>query len=233
MYRLGLDFLNNTRKRFLQVAIDGPAGAGKSTVARQVAEKLGFYYLDTGAMYRVVAYKVLRSGVSLDDEKAVTEISKKTKIIFNHDDNATVFCDGEDVTSQIRSTEVSRAVSVVASYAGVRDHLLELQRLEAAQGDVVMDGRDIGTYVLPEAQVKIYLTASTAERAKRRTLENRKKRIDISYEEVLADIVRRDQLDSERKHAPLKPAEDAIILDTTGLSIEEVVAKIVKIIRED
>ncbi|NLI91740.1 MAG: (d)CMP kinase [Peptococcaceae bacterium] len=218
-------------KRFHQIAIDGPAGAGKSTVARKVAQSLGYCYLDTGAMYRVIAYKALEAGIPLDDERAVTGLVKNTEIYFKHGDSESVFCDGKDVTNHIRSKEVSRAVSIVASYQGVREQLVHLQRQEAAKGNVVMDGRDIGTHVLPEAEVKIYLTASEEERAKRRYLENIKSGKASSLEEVLRDIQKRDRLDSEREHDPLKPAADAFILDTTGLPAEEVVRKIVNIVR--
>lgn len=212
------------------IAIDGPAGAGKSTVARLVAERLGICYLDTGAMYRVIAYKALSKGISLQDEDEVTNIAKNVKIGFEH--NKTVYCDGQNITDEIRSTEVSRAVSVVAAYQGVRQSLVKIQRQEALKCSLVMDGRDIGTYVLPEAEVKIFLTASAEERAKRRHLENLEAGKASSLAEVCQDIKNRDRLDSEREHSPLKPAEDAIILDTTGLTIEEVIEEILKIVRE-
>jgi cytidylate kinase len=219
-------------KKNLHIAIDGPAGAGKSTVAREVAKKLGICYLDTGAMYRVVAYKVLASGILLGDEEKVSSIAKTTKIRFGYGGKQSVYCDEIDVTDQIRSPEVSRAVSVVASYQGVRESMVRLQREEATKGSLVMDGRDIGTYVLPEADVKIYLTALAEERAQRRHLENIEAGKESNFEQVLLDIEARDRLDSEREHAPLRPAENAIILDTTGLSIGEVTRQIVKIVRE-
>ena len=224
--------MDTKKGKFQHIAIDGPAGAGKSTVARKVAEKLGICYLDTGAMYRVVAYKVLAAGISLLDEEKVTSIAKNTKIRFGYSEENSVYCDDKDVTDQIRSPEVSRAVSVVASYQGVRESMVTLQRQEATKGSLVMDGRDIGTYVLPEADVKIYLTALAEERAKRRYLEHIEAGKESNLEQVLLDIETRDRLDSEREHAPLRPAENAIILDTTGLSIEEVTRKIVKIVRE-
>ena len=220
-----------TCRKNLQIAIDGPAGAGKSTVARMVAHKLGMFYLDTGAMYRVISYKVLKNGVLPEDELAVTRIAQQTEITFDHNDRDIVLCDGEIVTSQIRSPEVSRTVSIIAAYAGVREQLVKVQRSEAAKGNVVMDGRDIGTFVLPDADIKIFLTASTEERALRRLQENKARGINSTYQEVLKDIENRDRLDSEREHSPLRPAEDSIIIDTTQLSIEEVVAKIVSFLK--
>ncbi len=220
-----------TCRKNLQIAIDGPAGAGKSTVARMVAQQLGMFYLDTGAMYRVISYKVLKNGVLPEDELAVTRIAKQTEITFDHNDRDIVLCDGEIVTSQIRSPEVSRTVSIIAAYAGVREQLVKVQRSEAAKGNVVMDGRDIGTFVLPDADIKIFLTASTEERALRRLQENKARGINSTYQEVLKDIEIRDRLDSEREHSPLRAAEDSIIIDTTQLSIEEVVAEIVSFLK--
>ncbi|UWG99222.1 (d)CMP kinase [Dehalobacter sp. DCM] len=198
-----------------------------------IAEKLGFYYLDTGAMYRAVAYKALASGISLHDEHRVADLARHLTIQLDHSNKQSVFCDGEDITAKIRDVQVSRAVSTVASYPGVRERLVELQRLEAQKGNVVMDGRDIGTHVLPGAKIKIFLTASPEERAHRRYQEISKTNHDISFEQVLADLEKRDALDSQRQYAPLKPAEDAIIVDTTGLTIEGVVTKIIEIIRGD
>lgn len=220
-----------TSKKNLQIAIDGPAGAGKSTVARMVAHELGMFYLDTGAMYRVISYKVLKNGILPEDELAVTRIAQDTEIAFDHRDREIVLCDGEIVTTQIRSPEVSRTVSIVAAYAGVREQLVKIQRLEAAKGNVVMDGRDIGTFVLPDADIKIFLTASTEERATRRLQEIKATGVNYTYQEVLKDIENRDRVDSEREHSPLRPAEDSIIIDTTQLSIEEVVGKIVSFLK--
>lgn len=224
--------MSKGKKRNIQIAIDGPAGAGKSTVARLVANELRMFYLDTGAMYRVISYKVLKNGVPPDDETEVLRIAQHTEISFDHNDLDAVFCDGENVTAEIRGPEVTRIVSVVASYAGVREHLVKLQRLEAAKGNVVMDGRDIGTYVLTDADLKIFLTASTDERASRRFQEVRAAGVNITYQEVLHDIESRDRLDSEREHSPLRPAEDSIIIDTTQLSLTQVVQRIVSLVRE-
>lgn len=219
-----------TTKQLYQIAIDGPAGAGKSTVAKKVAELLGFLYLDTGAMYRVIAYKAMQMGISLYNEAEITKLAMRTEIAFGLNQlEQTVYCDGQDVSMKIRNPEVSRAVSTVASYPGVRKRLVTLQRQEAAKGNVVMDGRDIGTFVLPQAQVKIFLTASEEERASRRYAEDIQKGKGTSLAKVLKDIRARDKLDTEREHSPLKPASDAIILDTTDQSIEEVVQQIVQI----
>lgn len=211
----------------LQIALDGPAGAGKSTIAKIVAKELQLFYLDTGAMYRAITYKALVSGIPIADEVEVSQMAKNTEVVLDHSERRLVWCDGKDVTQEIRSPEVSRAVSVVAAYPEVRKRLVELQRLEAEQGGVVMDGRDIGTHVLPEADYKIFLTAAPEERAKRRWLELRKAGKDVSLEDVARDMAERDRVDMERDISPLKPAQDALIIDTTGLSIEELVAEIV------
>ena len=211
----------------LQIALDGPAGAGKSTIAKIVAKELQLFYLDTGAMYRAIAYKALVRGIPLADEAEVSQMAKITEVVLDHSGQQLVWCDGKDVTREIRSPEVSRAVSVVAAYPEVRKRLVELQRREAERGGVVMDGRDIGTHVLPEADYKIFLTAAPEERAKRRWLELRKAGKDVSLEDVARDMADRDRVDMERDISPLKPARDALIIDTTGLSIEELVAEIV------
>lgn len=216
----------------LQIALDGPAGAGKSTVAKIVANRLQLFYVDTGAMYRAIAYKALKEGASMDDEATVSQIAKRTEVILDHSEARRIWCDGEDVTQEIRYPEVSRAVPVVAAYPKIRERLVELQRMEAERGGVVMDGRDIGTHVLPEADLKIFLTATPEERAKRRWIELKMAGKDISFQEVAQDMVQRDRVDTEREVSPLKPAKDAIILDTTGLSVEELVAKILVLAEE-
>jgi len=219
------------QKKFHQIAIDGPAGAGKSTVAKKVAEALGYCYLDTGAMYRVIAYKALASGTPLDNEYEITRLARQTKVYFSHDGSRSVYCDGQDVTESIRSAEVSRAVSVVAAYPGVREEMVKLQRQEAEKANVVMDGRDIGTNVLTNAEYKFFMTASPAERAKRRWLELKEKGVAADLAQVEADIIQRDHNDSTRKLNPLKKAEDAIELDTTGMTVEEVTQKILEVMK--
>jgi len=218
--------------QYLQIAIDGPAGAGKSTVAKAVADKLSLLYIDTGAMYRAIAYKVLKQGIPLDDEERISQMLENTTIVYEYSANPRIWCDGEDVTYAIRSPEVSRAVSVIASYPKVRAYLVKQQREAASKGGVVMDGRDIGTHVLPHAQLKIFLTATPAERARRRYLELQKNGSDLSLDKVEQDILERDRRDSNREHSPLKPAPDAVIIDTTNLTIEEIVTKIVALSRE-
>jgi cytidylate kinase len=216
----------------LQIAIDGPAGAGKSTVARAVAQKLGIFYLDTGAMYRAIACKVLKTEIPVDNEEKVSKLAEETEIMLDHDAERHIWCDGLDYTDEIRSPEVSRTVPLIASYPKVRKRLVFLQRREAELGAVVMDGRDFGTHVLPRADLKIFLTASPAERARRRWLELKAKGQNLTPEEVLTDLEARDKQDTERAESPLQPAADALILDTTGLSVEEIVGKIIGYVSE-
>lgn len=216
----------------LQIAIDGPAGAGKSTIAKAIAKRLGIFYIDTGAMYRAITYKALGLNISLDQEKIITDMAWQTNITLEHDQAGRVFCDGQDVTAAIRSPEVTRGVPVIAAYSGVRERLVDLQRQEAGRGSVVMDGRDIGTYVLPKADLKIFLTATAEERAKRRWLELQKSGKSLAFQEVKQDMEIRDQTDQQRKVSPLVPAADAVLLDTTGLSIEEIVERIIRLIRD-
>ena len=205
------------------VAIDGPAGAGKSTVSKLAAQKLGYTYIDTGAMYRAVALKVIRQNKPITED-LIIEITKDIDIDLRYEDGITkVFVDGEEVTGKIRTPEVSKAASDVAKSGFVREKLTELQRKMAARGGVIMDGRDIGTHVLPNADVKIYLTASVEERARRRCDELKAKGYDANLDEVAKEIQQRDKQDMEREIAPLAKAEDAVLLDTTDKSIDEVV----------
>jgi CMP/dCMP kinase len=217
----------------ISIAIDGPAAAGKSTVAKIIAKRLSYIYIDTGAMYRALTYVALQQGVALDDEQALISLLKNTYIeLKSFEQGQLVFVNGEDVTNIIRSEKVTNAVSLVAKHPSVREEMVARQRALAKNGGVVMDGRDIGTYVLPNAEVKIFLKASVEERAKRRHAENIARGFPSDLETLKKEIARRDQIDSEREVAPLKKAEDAIEIDTTSLSIEEVVDRIMEIVNE-
>lgn len=208
------------------VAIDGPAGAGKSTVAQLAAKKLGFTYIDTGAMYRAVAWKTLQQQKTVDDE-LILQVVKDIDVNLVYADGKTkVMVDGKDVSQAIRTPEVSAIVSKVAALGPVREKMVDLQRKMADRGNVLMDGRDIATNVLPNANVKIFLTASIEERAKRRFKEMQTKGYAVTLEKLQADIAARDKADSEREISPLVQAKDAVLLDTTGLSIAEVVERI-------
>lgn len=215
------------------IAIDGPAAAGKSTVAKLVAGRLSYVYIDTGAMYRALTRKVLDSSVSLEDGSAISEVLEDTEIeLIPDDETQRVLLDGEDVTDCIRSQEITKCVSLVAQHKEVREEMVKRQRLLATNGGVVMDGRDIGTHVLPDAEVKIFLSASVEVRAQRRHQENLQKGLSSDFEQIKADIALRDQRDSERKTAPLVKAEDAVEVDTSHLSIAEVVDTIMGIVEE-
>lgn len=210
------------------IAVDGPAGAGKSTVSKIVAKKLSYTYIDTGAMYRAVGLKVLIRGGNFD-ENFIVDTARDIDIKL--DASGKVFLDGDDITQKIRTPEIGKAASDVAKIGFVRKKLTELQRDMAAQGSVVMDGRDIGTQVLPNADLKIFLTASVDERARRRCDELKAKGHAAEFDTIREEIILRDKQDSQREIAPLKQAEDAILLDTTNLTIDEVVAKILELAR--
>ena len=210
----------------LVVAIDGPAGAGKSTVAQMAAKELGFTYIDTGAMYRAVALKSLQQGKTVTDA-LINDVVKDIDIVLDYKEGKTrVFVDGTEVTSEIRTPEVTGIVSQVAALGPVRERLTDLQRKMATQGSVIMDGRDIATNVLPNADIKIFLTASIEERADRRYKEMKAKGYDVDLKKLQEEIAARDKADSEREISPLVQAEDAELLDTSDMSIEEVVKAI-------
>ena len=221
-------------KQVYSVAIDGPAGAGKSTIARRAAADLGFVYMDTGAIYRTVAYAVLASGMDPKDSDSVTRFLSTITIIPTWDETGVqhMLLNGEDVTAFIRSPEVSQNASVVAAIPMVRDFLLETQRSVAREYSVIMDGRDIGTVVLPNADVKIYLTASAEVRANRRWLELQAKNAPDTYEQVLEEMIQRDLRDTRREVAPLRQAEDAILLDTSHMNLEESITAVITLVRE-
>ncbi|MDP7991084.1 (d)CMP kinase [Bacillus sp. MHSD_36] len=215
----------------ISIAIDGPAAAGKSTVAKVVAKKLAYVYIDTGAMYRAITYAALEKKVDIENEEQLMEVVKNVKIEFQQGENTQlVFLNGQDVSEVIRTPEVTNRVSIVAKHRLVREEMVRRQQELAEKGGVVMDGRDIGTHVLPDAEVKIFMLASVEERAERRHLENMNKGFDSNLEQLKDEIAQRDKLDSEREISPLKKADDALELDTTSLSIEEVVQKIMSIV---
>ncbi|NMP22452.1 (d)CMP kinase [Sulfobacillus harzensis] len=215
------------------IAVDGPAGAGKSTVARRLAAELGFLYLDTGAMYRALALKALHEGVDLRDEAALASLLSDTTIDLYPapEGRVRVIVDGADVTDHLRSPEVNASVALVAGFASVRSEMVSRQRDMARQGAVVMDGRDIGTFVLPDAEVKFFLTASLEARSERRCQELTRLGYDVSLERIREEIQHRDLLDSSRPYAPLAMAEDAVLIDTTHMEVNEVVARMLAICR--
>jgi len=211
----------------LQIAIDGPSGAGKSTIAKKIASALGIDYIDTGAMYRAVAYKLLREGIGPEDHDGLVELLSRTNINFVGGD---ILLDGEIINDRIRTPEVSRMASRSSALPEVREKLVSLQREMGEAKPVIMDGRDIGTNVFPDAPYKFFLTASVSERAKRRWMELAEKGEDVNLEGVEADIAARDHNDSTRALNPLRKAEDAVEVDTTAMNIEEVTAAILKLI---
>ena len=218
------------------IAIDGPAGSGKSTVAKKVAKLLDFHYLDTGAMYRCIAWLALERGVSLDDADAVAELAASEPIVFAHEAGnplpSGVAIAGTDVTLEIRTPRIDKSVSAVSAIPAVREALTNQQRTIAASDNIVMEGRDIGTVVFPNAEVKVFLTASPEERAQRRALQNEQRGFgETDAAVILADIIARDEADSTRDVAPLKPADDAPMLDTTGMTIDEVCEAIAALAR--
>jgi CMP/dCMP kinase len=218
----------------LVIAVDGPAGTGKSSVSRSLARSLGARYLDTGAMYRIVTLAVLRAGIDLDDVDAVSAAAADVDLAVGYDpDEDRSYLAGEDVSAEIRGDEVTRAVSAVSAVLEVRSRLVQLQReLAAGQNSVVVEGRDIGTVVLPGADVKIFLTASAEERARRRNDQNIASGLGDDYEAVLADVKRRDHLDSTRKVSPLRAADDALVVDTSDMSEPQVVSHLLELVKQ-
>ncbi len=219
------------------IAIDGPAASGKSTLGAELARRLGYLYVDTGAMYRAATLAVLRRTISVEDERAVTGLVSEIEIDVgpptkNDGRQNDILVDGEDVTWEIRSPEVDRNVSQVSMYSGVRDILTRRQREIGKRGKVVMVGRDIGTVVLPDADLKIYLDASAEARARRRYLENEVRGNSLSYEEILQAVKRRDRIDSTRELAPLRAAEDAIVVDSTQLNITQVFDRVFTLVED-
>lgn len=212
------------------IAIDGPAGAGKSTIAKQIAKKLGIIYVDTGAMYRAMALHLIRKGITSQNTDKISEACKDADITIEYEaGEQLVILNGENVSGCIRTEEVGNMASVGAANKDVRLKLVELQRELAKKADVIMDGRDIGTYVLPNADLKIFLTASSEVRAKRRFDELTAKGVDCNIEEIEKDIIERDRRDSTREFAPLKQAEDAVLIDSSDLTAQEVAVKIIEL----
>lgn len=216
----------------LTIAIDGPVGAGKSSVADAVAARLGILHLDTGAMYRACGLTAIRQGIDLQDEAAVTALCQGISMTVKYENGGQrTLVAGVDLTDSIRTPEVSMAASTVGRYSGVRAAMVALQQRLASQQDMLLDGRDIGTVVLPNATVKIYLTASAEERARRRFAEMQQKGAQDSYEQVLADLRQRDQQDMNRAVSPLRQADDAVLVDTSDINFEQSVEKILEIVR--
>lgn len=217
----------------IQIAIDGPAGSGKSTMAKLIANQLKINYMDTGAMYRAFAYALIDKGIEINDHAAVRAAMPEISVTVEyHEDGQHVFANGKDVTGLIRTPQISKGASDVAVIPEVRIELVETQRRTAEQYDIVMDGRDIGTYVLPDAPLKFYITADSRERANRRLKEFNAAGIEKDIDELEKEIIARDKTDSEREFAPLRQAEDAVLIDTTNMTIPEVQSAIVEKIKE-
>ena len=221
----------NTHK--IAVAVDGPAGAGKSSISKIVAKKLGYLYIDTGAMYRSVTWAVLHNHIDVNNQKAVEALLPDLDLTMEaSDDSCKVFIAGQDVTDFIRTPQVNNAVSIVASYKGVRQYLVERQRLMAEAGGVILDGRDIGSVVLPDAELKIYLTASVEARAMRRYLEVKGTSNEQPLEDIKDSVMQRDDMDKNRKESPLIQVEDAVLVDSSDMSFDETVEHILHLVQE-
>ena len=224
--------VTSTERRLI-IAIDGPSGAGKSTLTKMLAERLGYIYVDTGAMFRAIALCVSRSGIDPTNDTALAELCNEIDLRFARDNGEyRIICNGEDVSAAIRTPEISLLTSRVSARKVVRDHLLLLQRKMGAQGGVILEGRDIGTVVFPGADLKIFLSASPEERGRRRFLELKAKGELVSLEETIAAVIQRDRQDEEREHAPLRKADDAIEIDSSTMGIEEVLNRLVAIASE-
>jgi cytidylate kinase len=225
--------VNTSKKSRLIIAIDGPSGAGKSTVARALAKRLGYIYIDTGAMYRAVALRAKEKGIGTEDEPVLSRLASSLEMTFvTGPRGARVLCDGEDVTEAIRSPDISLLASDISQKGGVREALVQMQREMGRKGGVVLEGRDIGTAVFPAADVKFYLDADSKERAKRRFEELRRKGVTVNFEETLEEVNQRDRNDMSRALSPLKKAEDAIEIDSTNLSVTQVVETMIQRVRE-
>ncbi len=221
----------NTHK--IAVAVDGPAGAGKSSISKIVAKKLGYLYIDTGAMYRSVTWAVLHNHIDVNNQKAVEALLPELELTMEaSDDSCKVFISGQDVTDFIRTPQVNNAVSIVASYKGVRQYLVERQRLMAEAGGVILDGRDIGSVVLPNAELKIYLTASVEARAMRRYLEVKGTVNEQTLEDIKDSVMQRDDMDKNRKESPLIQVEDAVLVDSSEMTFDETVEHILHLVQE-
>ena len=221
----------NTHK--IAVAVDGPAGAGKSSISKIVAKKLGYLYIDTGAMYRSVTWAVLHNHIDVNNQKAVEALLPELDLTMEaSDDSCKVFIAGQDVTDFIRTPQVNNAVSIVASYKGVRQYLVERQRLMAEAGGVILDGRDIGSVVLPNAELKIYLTASVEARAMRRYLEVKGTVNEQTLEDIKDSVMQRDDMDKNRKESPLIQVEDAVLADSSEMTFDETVEHILHLVQE-
>lgn len=212
------------------LTIDGPSGAGKGTVSRAIAKRLGWHFLDSGAIYRALALTVLEQKIPLTAEDEIALVAEKMKVEFKEDDNLKVFVDGREVTEQLASEECGRAASQIAALAKVRKALLAKQRAFRKPPGVVADGRDMGTVVFPDAPYKVFLTASLEERARRRFLQLKAQGINVTLDQIIKDLEERDRRDRERKEAPLRPAQEAVIIDSSNLSVEEVIAKILALL---
>ena len=221
------------RVKRLTIAIDGPSGAGKSTVARALAKRLGYIYIDTGAMYRSLALRVKEKGIPPENERTLSRLALSIHIHFvTEEGQPRVFCEGKDITEAIRSPEISRLASSISKQRGVREALVQMQRKMGKEGGVVLEGRDIGTVVFPDAEVKFYLDAESNERARRRYDEMVEKGVKVDLKETQEELSQRDYSDMHRVHSPLKKADDAVFIDSTHQSVEEVVEKMVRVIKE-